>query len=181
MQQGTSERGGALPGARFAARFGAKFEAKFGAGRAAALAAALIALPMVLPAGPAIGQQVSEEAAGQSAGVSVELNRLEQTDGACQAYVVVQNRTPADFESLALDLVMFDPDGIVSHRVAVEMAPLPTDKTSVRVFPVEGVDCGSIGRVLLNSVVSCRDGSGERDDCLGLIETSSRTTAPFIR
>ena len=134
--------------------------------------AILLAGLLSLDAGTAIGEEAGV--------VSLELNRLEQVDGSCRAYLVVGNGATADFESLGLDLVMFDTEGIVSGRVAVELAPLPAGKTSVRVFSLDGIDCETVGRVLLNAIVSCQDGSGERPDCLGLVETSSRAAAPFI-
>ena len=127
---------------------------------------------MLLQTAPALAQDTGT--------VSLELNRLEQVEGSCQAYLLVGNETEVDFESLGLDLVMFDPEGIVSRRIAVELAPLPAGKTSVRVFSLDGTACDKVGRVLLNSVVSCEDGSGERSDCLGFIETSSRAAASFI-
>ncbi len=135
--------------------------------------ATLIAGLLCAHPGAALGQEAEA--------ISIELNRLEQADGSCQAYLVVGNATQASFDSLGLDLVMFDPEGIVSRRIAVELAPLPAGKTSVRVFSIEGSECDSVGRVLLNSVVSCRDGSGDRPDCLGLVEPSSRAAAPFIQ
>lgn len=138
--------------------------------------AVLGAAMLSLLAGQAIGQEAREA----TETVSVELNRLEQTNGACQAYLVVGNTTPADFETLGVDLVMFDQDGIITRRVAVDLAPLPAGKTSVRVFSLDGMECDSVGRVLLNSVVSCEDGTGERTDCLGLVKPSSRAAAAFI-
>lgn len=134
--------------------------------------AVLLGGVLSLNAGPALSQQAET--------VSVELNRLEQAHEACQAYLVLGNETQSDFESLSLDVVMFDEEGIVSRRMAVELAPLPADKTSVRVFSLDGTACEAVGRVLLNSVLNCRDQTGERSDCLADIETSSRASVPFI-
>jgi hypothetical protein len=146
---------------------------------AAAVARAMPASGWLFAAGMFVLQ--AGTAAGQGTGpVSIELNRLEPVDGSCQAYLVVGNRTASSFDSRALDLVMFDAEGIVSRRMAVDLAPLPAGKTSVRVFSLDGNDCETVGRVLLNSVLSCRDASGEQPDCLGLIETLSRTATPFI-
>jgi hypothetical protein len=113
--------------------------------------------------------------------ITVELNKLEPRGGTCQPYLVLENRTEIAFESLKLDLVMFDPEGIVASRLAVETAPLPAGKTSLKVFEIAGMACDAIARILLNGLTSCRDGGGERDDCLALITTSARGKVGFIK
>lgn len=123
---------------------------------------------------------VSALAQGQESGVGIELNKLEARDGACRAYLVIENGAGNAFETLKLDLVLFDGDGIIAKRLAVETAPLPTGKTRVKVFDIQGLACGRIERVLLNDVLACQDAGGSRDDCLGLVSVSSRSV-PFVR
>ncbi|AGA34975.1 Tat pathway signal sequence domain protein [Thioalkalivibrio nitratireducens DSM 14787] len=113
--------------------------------------------------------------------VSVQLNKLETDNDSCRAYLVLENRSPAAFESLRLDVVIFDGDGVIARRLAVDAAPLPTGKTSVRVFPIAGLACADIGRLLLNDVIACQDASGERRDCLEQMETDSIAGVPFIK
>ncbi|HLS19708.1 MAG TPA: hypothetical protein VK090_07855 [Paracoccaceae bacterium] len=125
-------------------------------------------------------EETGAEAAPDSDTLMVELNRLDPDENTCKASLVISNQTETGFESLALDLVIFDNDGIIAGRMAVELAPLPSSKTSVRAFSLGGMDCDSVGRVLLNSVVSCKTGEGEQPDCLGMIRTASRTDVPFI-
>jgi hypothetical protein len=123
----------------------------------------------------------AEEAESGAGGLRVELNKLEPMEAACRAYLLFENRTADDFGSLKLDLVMFNPEGIINRRLAVEGGPLPADKTSVKLFDIDGVACDSVDRVLLNGVLSCSDAQGERGDCLALIETSSRSGADFFK
>lgn len=137
--------------------------------RALALAAA-VALP-----GASWAQ--SEEAAR---GVAIELNKLEPNGGACRAYLVVKNAAAA-FESLKLDLVMFDRDGVVAKRLAVQAAPLPVGKTSLKVFDIAGHDCAGIGSILLNDVLECAPAPQGGTGCLGLIAASARGDVPFIK
>lgn len=116
-----------------------------------------------------------------AADVSIELNKLEQAQGACRSYLVLRNGTPAVFETMKLDLVLFDQDGIVARRLAVEMGPLPSAKTSLKVFNIDGVPCDQIGGLLLNDVIACADAGGPRTDCLTLIETSARGSVTFFQ
>lgn len=114
-------------------------------------------------------------------GVRIELNKLEPLETACRAYLLFENRTPSNFRSLKLDLVMFNSEGVINRRLAVEGGPLPADKTSVKLFDIEGVTCEAVNRVLLNGVLSCSDGEGDRPNCLDIVETASRSGAEFFK
>ena len=114
-------------------------------------------------------------------GLNVELNKLEAVEGACRAYMLFENSSANAYSSLKLDLVLFGDDGVIIKRLAVEGAPLPQGKTSVKLFEISGLTCAEIGRVLLNDVISCRDDSGDRDDCVASITTSSRGTVTFFK
>src|SRR5699024_8057022 len=96
----------------------------------------------------------------QVGGVDVELNKLQQVDDACRAYLVTQNLTDTDFRSMQLDIVMFDDDGIAAKRLAVEIGPLAADKTSLKVFDIGGLPCENMGQVLVNNVYSCLEIGG---------------------
>lgn len=113
-------------------------------------------------------------AAADDGRVTIELNKLETNGNGCHPYLVFENRTEIDFGSLKLDLVMFDGDGIIARRVAVEGAPLPPGKMAVKVFDLPDLACERIGRVLLNGLTQCADPAGERRGCLALIDTASR-------
>ncbi len=114
--------------------------------------------------------------------VAVELNKLEANGSGCRPYLVFENKTDLDFGSLKLDLVMFDLDGIIARRVAVEGAPLPPGKMAVKVFDLPDLACDQIGRVLLNGLTQCTDQEGDQSNCLALIDTASRASdVGFIR
>lgn len=102
--------------------------------------------------------------------VSVELNRLEPRETACRVSLVIKNEAEKALDSLKLDLVFFDKQGVIARRLAVEAGPLRATKTSVKLFEATDLGCDAVGRVLLNDVTAC---SGEAD-CLGLIATSSK-------
>lgn len=123
----------------------------------------------------AVGLTTPLFAADPGAGkVAVELNKLETNGDGCQPYLVFANKTDIDFDSLKLDLVMFDDDGIIARRVAVEGAPLSSGKMVVKAFDIPNLACDRIGRVLLNGLTKCADLAGDRSGCLALIETGSR-------
>ncbi len=127
--------------------------------------------------GPAAAAPAGE---GVSA-IRVELNKLEEIKGGCRAYLLLENRSGRAYRSFKLDLVMFDTAGIVVRRLAVEGAPLPEEKTSLRVFDVPGLPCSGIGRILVNDVLSCGEGADDRAACLAAIQPASRSETQLIK
>lgn len=113
--------------------------------------------------------------------LSIQLNKLEPEADTCRAYIVLENGSGISFETLRLDLVLFDNNGVIARRLAVDAAPLPAGKTSVRVFGIGNLACSDIGRVLLNDILACRDASGERTDCMQHIIPQSIAGLPFIK
>ncbi|MBY8977091.1 hypothetical protein KHP62_14835 [Rhodobacteraceae bacterium NNCM2] len=112
--------------------------------------------------------------------VRVELNKLVPQDNACQAYILVENGSAKSFSTLTLDLVMFDPDGIISKRLAVDLAPLRAGKTSVKVFGIDAIACDGLSRILVNEILSCEADGAAQSACLDMIETSARGSVELI-
>lgn len=107
----------------------------------------------------------------------IELNRLEAHEGGCQASLVARNPGAVAHDSLRLDVVLFDRDGVILKRLAVEAGPLPAAKTMVKGFIAEGVRCEDIGSALLNDVLSC----GGAAPCLDAVAVSARPPLSFTR
>ena len=108
----------------------------------------------------------------------IELNKLEQRDNdACRAYMVFQNKLGEAISALRLDLILFRTDGIIETRLALDAGRMPDQKTVVKLFDIPGLSCTDIGQMLLNSVLQCETATGARDDCISLVETSSRAEA----
>lgn len=129
----------------------------------------------------AMGLLMAGNAWAQAGGIEVELNKLEPVNGACRAYLVTQNLTDTRFDAVSLDVVMFDNDGIVARRLAVQIGPMAPDKTHIKVFDIKNLACDDIGQLLLNDVLECRADNGARDDCLSLLSVSQRGSVPFIK
>ena len=127
-----------------------------------------------LAVGPALAQ-----AAGETIGI--ELNKLEPQGEACRAYLVVKNEGEQAYESLRLDLVMFDKAGVVAKRLAVQAAPLPVGKTSLKVFDITDHGCDDIGSILLNDVLECTPEAASAGGCLARIAVSARGEVKFLK
>ena len=107
--------------------------------------------------------------------LGIELNKLEPQSSACRTYFVLQNDTAIGFTELVLDIYIFNRDGIIERRLAMDTRAVLPGKTQVRLFDVRDLACDAIGRFLINGVLSCKDTDGERSDCAGLLSVSSRT------
>ena len=117
--------------------------------------------------------------AADAALLSVELNKLETYDKGCRVYVVVNNTGTSAYQSVKLDLVLFQPDGIIARRLAIDLAPLKPTKKSVKLFDVEAIPCDRVASVLVNEVMDCKSESGAIPDCLTKIAFTSVAPAPL--
>ena len=113
--------------------------------------------------------------------LNVELNKLEAYDRGCRAYVVINNVSDHSYQSVKLDLVLFQPDGIIARRFAVDLAPLKNNKKTVKLFDMEGLACEKIASVLVNDVMDCKIETGAVADCLGKMTLSSVAAAPLTK
>jgi len=107
--------------------------------------------------------------------ISLELNKLESSDKGCKAYVVASNPTTTSYDALRLDLVMFQTDGVIGRRFALELAPLRPSKRTVKMFELDGTKCDGIGSFLINDVMECKSEAGPVADCLSRIKVNSLT------
>lgn len=117
----------------------------------------------------------------QSSDVSVELNKLEANDKGCLASLVVNNPGETAFESLKVDLVVFQPDGVVGRWIRLNLAPLIASKKVVKTFAIEGTACDKIGSLLINDVVECKAEAGPLGDCLKRLKVSSLTPVQLMK
>lgn len=127
----------------------------------------------------AVGAAAADDHAAGA--VKVELNKLETAGDDCRSTMVVTNGGGQPLDSLKLDLVFFDAEGVVARRLAAELGPLVAGKTVVKTFPVAGMACTAMSRVLVNDVVACSGPTGPLPDCIARIEPSSRASTPFIK
>lgn len=105
--------------------------------------------------------------------LSVELNKLEPQGSGCRAYVVVQNDDDVAYKTFKLDLVLFQKDGVIGRRFAMDLAPLKAKKRTVKLFDLDNIPCDSIGSFLINDVVECTADAGPVENCLAGVTVKS--------
>ena len=120
-------------------------------------------------------------AASGSGDITIELNKLEKSDKGCRAYVVVTNTSKSTYDAFKLDLVMFQSDGIIGRRFALDLAPVRPDKRSVKLFDLDGANCEGIGSFLVNDILECRTSTGPATDCLKSLKVKSLTKVELTK
>jgi hypothetical protein len=113
--------------------------------------------------------------------IKLELNKLEPIAEGCRAYLVIENTATAQYDSLRLDLVMFQPDGIIGRRFAVQLAPVKANKRSVKLFDLAGLTCDLVGSFLINDALECKTAEGAVADCLTRMQVSSRSNVQLMK
>lgn len=134
------------------------------------LLGALIALP-----------STTTSAWAESNAVSIELNKLESQQNRCLAYVVVTNKGAAEYQVLKLDLILFQTNGVIGRRFAIDLGPLKPDKRTVKLFNLDSTPCDQVGSFLINDVLECKTDSKPTTDCLASITPTSLTKAQLTK
>jgi hypothetical protein len=141
--------------------------------RIAAVAALGVALGLSGPTGAQTGTQ------GR---LTVELNKLEDGEtGACRAFFLFRNRAETQFEGFEMSLAILDTGGVIDRLLTIDAAPLPADRTTLKLFEIPETDCAAIGEVLLHDLPVCRAQNAEEVDCFGMLELVSRADAPLVK
>lgn len=117
----------------------------------------------------------------EDAQLGVELNRLEQLDGSCRVYLVFQNKLGVDLDTLQLELVLFDSDGFVQRRLTLDAAPIPADKTSVKLFDLSDIQCDEMGRVLVNNLLELGSPDGALPSDVSKLDLSSKLDVDLFK
>ncbi len=113
--------------------------------------------------------------------VAVELNKLETQQASCRAYLVIDNQSEKSYDVLKLDLVLFQTDGIIGRRFALDLAPIKGRKRSVKLFDLDGVKCETIGSFLINDIMECKSGGADESACLDRLALSTRSNVQLSK
>lgn len=120
-------------------------------------------------------------ATAQPTALSLELNKLEPQGAGCRAYVVVQNDDDTAYQSFKLDIVLFQQDGVIGRRFAMDIAPLKAKKRTVKLFDLDNIPCDKIGSFLINDVVECKTDTGPVENCLTGMTVKSLNNVPLAK
>ncbi len=136
----------------------------------------LIGAALALGLSPAVAQDTALDGP-----LIVELNKLEEGEGACRAFFLFRNETGRSFEGFEMSLALLDTSGVIDQLLTVDAAPLPVARTTLKLFEFPEVSCGAIAELLLHEVGACRPQNGDELDCFGFMELGSRAGAALVK
>jgi hypothetical protein len=113
--------------------------------------------------------------AQDSGTLSIELNKVENTEQGCLSVFLLDNETGHELHRFRLDLVVFDQKGVYAKQLLVDMAPLYEDKKTMASFLLGEAPCDDISSVLINDVPQCENGAGASLDCVKFLQVQSRS------
>ncbi len=116
----------------------------------------------------------------KAASLTIELNKLESQKESCRAYVVVTNNSSTIYQALKLDLVLFQPDGVIGRRFALDLGPVKAQKRSVKLFDLD-TPCDQVGSLLINDVLECNGETGSIPNCLVDLTATSLAKAKLTK
>lgn len=145
-----------------------------------------LAMPLAVAATLLAGLAAAQEGAAPPPALDgplvVELNKLEEGEaGACRAFFLFRNATGRSFEGFELSLALLDTDGVIDQLLTVDAAPLPVDRTTLKLFEFPDIACSAISELLLHDVATCRPQNGPEMDCFSFMELESRADAALVK
>jgi hypothetical protein len=139
------------------------------------LLAACVLAPLPVPA--ALAEGATAEATQPA--LHLELNDAEPSKAGCRLTFVVTNDLGEGLDKAAFEMALFNDAGVVDRLTVLDFKALPTGKTKVTRFDLPGVDCGKIGRVLVNSATACSGAGVDAQACIRDLKTKSRAKIDF--
>lgn len=118
-------------------------------------------------------------AAQEAASLALELNALQQGESGCRVTFLATNRLGAPLERAGVEVALFDTSGAIDRIVNLDFKALSQNKTKVLQFELAGLDCGDLGRVLVNDIPACEGPGLEADACLAGLSISARPDVEF--
>lgn len=114
--------------------------------------------------------------------LTVELNKFEEIDGGgCRAFFLFRNQTGKSFDGFEMSLAILDGNGVIDRLLAIDAAPLPVARTTLKLFEIPDLSCADISEVLLHEVTSCQPQNEKETDCFPFLELDSKTPAPLVK
>ncbi len=114
--------------------------------------------------------------------LSIELNKFEPGEtGGCRAFFLFRNQTGNSFEEFEMSLAILDGNGVIDRLLSIDAAPLPVQRTVLKLFEIPEIDCANISEVLLHDLPACTPQNAEPIDCFPLLALDSKTSASLAQ
>ncbi len=123
---------------------------------------------------------ISPRAYAQEGKLVVELNKLEEIDNGCRSFFLFRNGAETTLSGFEMSLAILDTDGVIDRLLTIDAAPLPANRTTLKLFEISDISCARIGEILLHEITTCEASGGEAPDCFGMLGLRSRADAQLV-
>lgn len=132
--------------------------------------------------GLAISFCMALPAMADSGRLLVELNKFEEIDtGGCRAFFLFRNQTDKSFAGFEMSLAILDTNGVIDRLLAIDAAPLPVARTTLKLFEIPEKSCAGISEILLHELTSCQPQNEDEMDCFPILDLNSKTSAALVK
>lgn len=114
-------------------------------------------------------------------GLYMEINKLEQRDDLCVAYVRFSNRSETEFSEFKSELFAFNREDVITAHFLADFQQVMANKTVVKLVPMKDTVCSKVGSVLLNRMTACKSGDQEVVDCLRMLNTGAKGSVKLFK
>ena len=135
--------------------------------------------PAILAFGILVAGGAAHSAAKDA--VNIELNKLSDAGGGCQAYFLFDNQGADGYGKLKIDLVVLNSDAVFERWFVLNAAPLEAKKRTMKMYEFSQLSCDEIGSFLINGVVECQQGRRSKKDCGRRLVPSSRVGVELVK
>ncbi len=111
----------------------------------------------------------------------MEINKLEQRDNLCVAYVRFSNQSGTEFSEFKAELFAFDQDDVITAHFLADFQQVLSNKTMVKLVPMKDTVCEQVSSILLNQMISCKSGDADVDGCLRMLETGAKGSIKLFK
>ena len=114
--------------------------------------------------------------------LKVELNKVEEIEGGgCRAFFLFRNQTEKSFAGFEMSLAILDGQGVIDRLLSIDAAPLPVQRTTLKLFEIPEISCANISEILLHDVTSCQPQNEDQMDCFPILDLGSKTSAQLVK
>ncbi|MEX0364691.1 MAG: hypothetical protein AB3N22_01385 [Ruegeria sp.] len=132
--------------------------------------------------GAALAAALATGALAEDGKLSIELNKFEAADaGGCRAFFLFRNQTDNSFEQFEMSLAILDGSGVIDRLLSIDAAPLPVQRTVLKLFEIPEIGCDDISEILLHDLPACKPQNAEPMDCFPVLSLSSKTPAALAK
>ena len=130
-------------------------------------------LGLVLFIAPAVAQETATPR------FALELNALQPAEAGRRVSFLATNELGGQLDRAAVELALFNAAGSIDRIVTLDFKNLSNGKTKVLQFQLTGLQCDSLGRVLVNDISACEGEITPPTICLDALKTSTRLDIVF--